>query len=221
MKLKNRIGEKHFTNEGLEIVITEYFGKDNVTIMYSDGFILKNIQYNRLISGKVKNYNFPSVKKIGYLGYGKFNPKDNKDSYFHWYAMITRCYCENYQKTRPRYKGCSVDERWHNFQIFTEWFNKNHVEDWQLDKDILVKGNKVYGPETCCFIPSIINSLFVKSNSIRGNYPIGVLKKGRRYRTSLKINQKVIHIGYFSTQTEAFFAYKKAKEKRIKDVAEQ
>ena len=45
---------------------------------------------------------------------------------------------------------------------------------YHLDKDILVKGNKVYSPETCCFVPQEINSLLVTSVRSRGDQPIGV-----------------------------------------------
>ena len=43
-----------------------------------------------------------------------------------------------------------------------------------LDKDILIKGNKIYSPQTCCFVPENLNSLITKNDSIRNNLPIGV-----------------------------------------------
>ena len=65
---------------------------------------------------------------------------------------------------------CSVYEGWHNFQNFAKWYEDNYYEieeeQMHLDKDILVKGNKVYSPDTCVFVPETINGLFVKSNAI-------------------------------------------------------
>ena len=96
------------------------------------------------------------------------------------------------------------------------------MEGWCLDKDILVKGNKVYSPETCCFVPNEINILFTKGNSCRGALPIGVRKrKNGKYLTQITKNSKNIHIGIFNTPEEAFQAYKVAKEDYIKKMADK
>lgn len=80
--------------------------------------------------------------------------------YSHWMSMLKRCYDTNHLKHYPTYEMCSVCEEWRQLSNFKEWFDKNYVEGWQLDKDILVKGNKEYSPETCCFVPQEINKLF-------------------------------------------------------------
>jgi hypothetical protein len=90
-----------------------------------------------------------------------------------------------------------------------------------LDKDILFKGNKIYSPETCVFVPSDINILFTKTNAKRGDFPIGVTynKKVGKYQSRCNVNSKLIHIDFFNTPEEAFFAYKIFKEKLIKHIA--
>ena len=92
-----------------------------------------------------------------------------------------------------------------------------------LDKDILVKGSKIYSPETCIFTPQFINTLFIKTNSKRGNFPIGVTYKKdiNKYLATVQIKKKHVHIGVFSNQEEAFHAYKQAKEQYIKKVADE
>lgn len=70
-----------------------------------------------------------------------------------WYGMFTRCYNPNYHAVEPTYKDACVCEEWWTASNFKKWFDENYVEGYQLDKDILVKGNKVYGPNTCCFVP--------------------------------------------------------------------
>ena len=89
-------------------------------------------------------------------------------------------------------------------------------EGFHLDKDILIKGNKIYSFKTCCFVPVEINSLLTKTNSKRGNLPIGVSKSGNKYKARLNSNL----LGTFDTSKEAFKVYKVAKEKHIKEVAE-
>ena len=79
--------------------------------------------------------------------------------------MLIRCYNKKDLEKNPTYKNTTVCIEWCNFQNFAQWFEKNYIDDWALDKDILVKGNKVYSPETCCFVPREINEVFKNSTS--------------------------------------------------------
>ena len=101
----------------------------------------------------------------------------------------------------------------------TKGFDKS---GFQLDKDILVKGNKLYSPDTCLFVPKEINTLLTHRRKDKGLYPVGVSYKPRinRYRAQISKFKKVIHLGCFITPEEAFQAYKTAKEAYIKEVAE-
>ena len=100
--------------------------------------------------------------------------------------MFRRCYNKEWQEKEPTYKGCKVCYEWIYFSNFKKWYKDNFykIEDEQmeLDKDILNKGNKIYSPKNCIFVPKIINCLFTKSNKIRGDLPIGVkLGKNNKY----------------------------------------
>ena len=147
--------------------------------------------------------------------------------YSAWKSMLVRCYSKKYQETGRTYKGCKVCEEWLVFSNFYEWATANGFrKGYHLDKDIISKGNKVYSPDTCCFVPIEINSLFTKNNSKRGNEPIGVKKRGKRYTAYcsfgiLQNNVKKKIIGTFDTQELAFAAYKKEKEAYIKEVAKK
>ena len=85
-----------------------------------------------------------------------------------------------------------------------------------------MKGNRVYSPETCCFVPNEINCLFIRNKRIRGELPIGVNKSGKRFsaRLSKGLDNRVF-LGSFKTETEAFLSYKKAKEMYLKELAEK
>ena len=218
MKKKNRVGEKNLTNEGYEIEIIEYFGKANCVIQFEDGNIMHNIEYGNIIKGTVKNPFNPSVFGIGYLGVGKYRAKDNSRitrEYTSWHNMLKRCYYDS----SLSYKDCSVDERWHNFQVFAEWHTNNYIEGFELDKDILIKGNKIYSPETCCFVPQEINKLLIRCDRTKKSLPMGVKKYYKEFQSRLNINGEYIHLGTFKTPEKAFKAYKKVKEKHIKEVA--
>ena len=82
------------------------------------------------------------------------------------------------------------------------------------------KGNKCYSPENCCFVPSDINTLFISRKHERGEYPIGVRIKEGHIIAQINYMGKKIHLGTFNTVEDAFKAYKIAKEKCIKEYAD-
>lgn len=145
---------------------------------------------------------------------------ENDRAYNYWNSMLRRCYSEYSLRLNPAYKGCSVCPEWHYLSNFKKWFDENYIEGYALDKDILVKGNKVYSPDTCCFVPQYINALLTNCKSKRGIYPIGVSKAGNGYSAQISYNKNKGYIGYFDTPEEAFNAYKQAKEAYIKEVAQ-
>jgi len=219
----DRTGEKFITNEGYEVEIVQYFGVYDCTIRFSDGTIICNMNFGNIKKGTVKNPNHKSVQGIGYFGIGEYKAhagnSENTTVYNVWRNMIIRCYNSKAQLKQPAYIGCSVHHDWHCFQNYAKWYYENKTEDWYVDKDILFKGNKVYSPETCCFVPNEINVLFTNSRKSRGEFPVGVQKYSRKFKVALSINGKHVYLGLFSTIEEAFQIYKTTKESHIKEVA--
>ncbi len=217
----NRVGEKYITKEGYEIEIVRYGNSHDCDVLFlNGGHIVSSKYYREIINGSIKNPFHKSVFGVGYFGQGRFSSDKNKNAYRTWINVLQRGYYQEYKLKNPSYKGCSVAEKWHNFQNFAKWFEENYVEGWHLDKDILVKGNKIYSPETCCFVPREINNLFIIYNRKRGNLPIGV-RKEVGYSARLNKKGKNIHLGTFTTIKEAFNAYKVAKEIYIKEMANE
>lgn len=142
-------------------------------------------------------------------------------SYKVWRSMIERCYSNKYQERQPTYVGCEVCNEWLYFSNFKKWFEENYVDGYALDKDILIKGNKVYSPQTCCFVPQEINKLLLKHDRKRGEYPIGIHKDRNNYVVLLSRYGKQEYLGTFKTPEEAFYVYKEAKEAHIKEVADE
>jgi len=226
----NRTGERYTTHQGYEVEIIEYFGALNCTILFDDSnkTILYNQQFSNIRKKSLLNPYHPSVYGIGYIGVGKYKSKCSDKitiTYDVWRGTIRRSYDKNHKEKYLTYINCSVVEEWHNFQNFAEWFEENYnpeiMKGWHLDKDILFKGNKIYSPETCCFVPQEINKLFIRSEKTRGQYPLGVKSKGKYFEARLNINGKAKHLGSFNTPEEAFKTYKTAKEQYIKEVADK
>lgn len=135
-----------------------------------------------------------------------------------WRGMMARCYQKAYQDRRPSYLGCSVIPEWHYFMTFREWMIQQDWEGKELDKDLLVPGNKVYGPQTCVFIDRNLNLFLTESNSTRGEWPIGVSyeKKYDKFRARVRDKNKSVHLGYFDTPEEAYSAWLTAKTELAK-----
>lgn len=153
-----------------------------------------------------------------------YNRKNTK-VYNLWKNMLMRCYSDKYQDKRPSYIGCSVCHEWHNFQTFASWAVVQAgygCEEFQLDKDLVSKGNKVYSPENCVFVPTAVNLFLINRRAQRGNCLVGVswYEKSQKYRASLSFGQGApTHLGYFNTEQEAFDTYKSAKELFAKELA--
>lgn len=163
---------------------------------------------------------------VGYDSRGIY-PKSiqgkNTKEYAVWHSIMSRCYNPKYLEKKPTYKGCEVCLEWHDFQNFAKWFSihGSYEKGFQIDKDLLCLGNKIYSPETTCFVPSAINNLVIDSGTIRGDTPIGVSFRNDSgsYKAQINISGKTKNIGSYSTAQEAHQAYVIAKEAYVKEVA--
>lgn len=150
------------------------------------------------------------------------NQDINTEIYYNiWHRMIRRCYSKASLKLKPTYSDCQVCLDWLHFSSFKKWCESNYINDYELDKDVLCKGNKIYRPDTCCFIPHKINVIFSRKKR-EENLPIGVHYhiRDKVYESSVNIYGKLKHLGTFNTPEAAFYAYKESKEKYIKEVAQ-
>jgi hypothetical protein len=223
--IRKRIGERYINYQNCEVVIVDYINCENCSVLFDNKFLVTGLQYGDIKRGQVKNPYSPSVFGVGYVGQGKHALSTGKKQtkvYNTWNSFIERSYDEKYHMRCPSYKDVTVCEEWHNFQNFAQWFYENYnpetMQGWQLDKDILIKGNKIYSPETCCFVPQEINTLFSKKQN---DLPTGVTKVKNKYRARIHKNGKYKCLGYFNTIKEAFQVYKITKEEWIKEIADK
>lgn len=231
----DRTGERSYNNFGSEMVIIEYRGTLDIDIYFPEyNWTFNGATYNSFKNGNVKCPYEPKVCGIGYIGEGKYRvSKNGKNTkvYDTWRDMLKRCYDEKHRGKNPSYIDCKVDKNWHNFQNFAKWYEDNYYEveseRMHLDKDILVKHNKVYSPDTCIFVPQTINLLFVKRDKSRGVSLIGTSPfKNGKYRVDCQMinpetgKSKNEYLGYYETQQKGFEVYKYYKERNIKRVAD-
>jgi len=222
-KMTNRVGEVSKNAYGSIMKITKYNNNTDIEVAFDNGFITHSY-YDDFIKGSISNPLDKTCYGKGIFGIGIYDSKNK--AYPIWRNIFERCYDEKTLKKYPTYIECSVCEEWHNFQNFAKWYNENYYniegQVMNIDKDILFKGNKIYSPEKCVFVPKEINVLFTKSNKRRGNCPIGVYlaRDGGRYIAQC-YDKKTIYLGIHSTPEEAFEVYKEYKEDVIKKIADK
>lgn len=148
--------------------------------------------------------------------------------YHLWMNMLQRAFDAKYKQHRPTYEDVTCCDEWLSFANFLEWLNKQveykgHPIGSALDKDIIVKGNKTYSPDVCCFVPQAVNSLLLDSGATRGEFPVGVCfdKCRSKFVAQMCCFGKMKYLGRYDTIEDAAFAYKTAKEAQIKIVATQ
>lgn len=140
-----------------------------------------------------------------------------------WRGMLNRCYNASCQEINPSYKGCTVCDEWLTFSAFKVWMIDQDWKGKQLDKDLLVIGNKIYSPEACVFVSQEVNKLFTNYEN-NSDLPVGVTRSSRsknKYQASCSKNKKRMHLGTFKTPELAFDAYKKFKYTLISEIAEK
>lgn len=132
-----------------------------------------------------------------------------------WREMINRCYSIKYQERNKTYIGCSVTDEWLTFSNFRAWMITQDWEGNQLDKDLLIGGNKIYSPEACVFVTPMVNSFTTDSGATRGKWLIGVAwyKRANKFQSkcSNPFTKKQEHLGYFTCEQEAHEAWLKRK----------
>lgn len=131
-----------------------------------------------------------------------------------WYSMIARCYSKRLQAKLLTYVGCWVCEEWLYFSNFKVWMEAQNWQGLQLDKDLVLRGNKLYSPDTCIFVSGVVNS-FISSDTTRNDLPVGVQQNkntGRFYSDCSMLGKGRKRLGTFATIEEAANAYTEFKK---------
>lgn len=141
-----------------------------------------------------------------------------------WKLMLKRVH------TDVAYLDCEVIACWLDYQNYAEFYYKDEYrqQGWCLDKDILIKDNRVYGPDTCCFVPNEINSYIANYKGIRDrqekDLPVGVspFKKQSLFRARVNdsISKKPI-VKYFKNIEDAAQAYRDMKRYQLMRLADK
>lgn len=221
------IGDKLTNNEGHTAEIVEINGRYLGIVFPENTDQVVQVEYGNVSTGGFANPFARSVFGQGYFGVGDFIAKKNgvhTPEYEDWHSMLRRCYDNSkYHKT---YVDVEVYEGWKCYQTFANWVTKQigfNNKGWHLDKDLLVRHNKLYGPETCVYLPPDING-FIKNKRLN-DLPLGVdlvnYSGVVMYRAQGREDGANINLGNHLTVTAAFNAYKQHKEALAKKLAQK
>ena len=229
----DRIGEIKTNHQGCTMEIIKYNHANNITVQFDNNpFNTVKTSYKSFKEGNIDNPLHPSVYGIGVIGNECpcMNGNEKLKEYRIWVGILERCVKGANTEKNASYEDCEVSEEFLYYPNFYRWIiSQENYEVWKntpgfaVDKDILCKGNRVYAPDKCCLVPNRINNLINPNKSRRGKYLIGTYKDDYGQYVAQCWNgllQKNIRLGKFNTEMEAFNAYKKYKEKLIKETAE-
>ena len=222
---KDCVGKVFQSLNSGDFKILKYNGSKNVEIQFLGTGFETVVQLGDIKSGSIKDPYTPSVYGVGIVG-TKYPISEGgvlTKEYELWTGMLERCYSNSFKKKQPTYESCEVSDNFKSYEYFYEWYHKQigfDNEGWHLDKDLLMKSNKIYSEYYCVFIPQDVNKVLTKSTASRGEHLIGVYwhKKGKAFVARVNKNKgKQEYLGLFKTEIEAFNAYKTAKEAFIKE----
>lgn len=170
------VGSVYSTNSGY-LMVTEYVNAKKVEIEFITTGFKKIVSAKQIYTGEVKDPFIPKVQGRGYFGIGPYEPKKQPQFYSVWAGMIRRVYSKS-----PGYEDASVCKEWLNFQTFAVWMKPRYQEGYQLDKDILVEGNKEYHPDKCMFVSPTVNTFAARIGHRKGSdLPPMIIKNSVNY----------------------------------------
>ena len=207
---------KCFNNQGELMIIVNENGSMDIDVLFPKyNWVSKHNQMSNFKKGVLRCPYSKTICNKGYIGEGVHKTWENGEktkAYRCWTQMLTRCYNEKSKAKRSTYMDCEVCDEWLNFQNFAQWYSEHYYEvdndKMCLDKDIVVKKNKIYLPQTCIFVPNRINVFFLNNAKNRNDLPLGLY-----YRNGKTITSRVT--GRKTTVEEGFLLYKRHKEEEL------
>ena len=213
-----KVSEKFNTRNHGIVTVLDYIDCSNVLIKFENSGAIKTVRADHLRCGNIKDQTQPTVYGVGVVGENFDKGESHSLTYNTWNGMLQRCYDPKLKQRRKTYERCFVDTVFLDYEYFKEWCHNQKGfgnKGWNLDKDILSNEVKVYSPDTCCFIPPEINSMFAGFSSERKKH-IGVFENnsGNFYVRTL-INGVKKSLGTFPTKDEAEKVHKAEKRRKI------
>lgn len=221
LKKEDFIGKVFENSLGLEFEIIDLKSYYDVSVGFKVSGFTTTARLDHIKRGTVRDRFNRENFGVGYLG-SMDGVVDHQRLRSKWGGMLNRCYNHKYHERKPTYRDCSVSEYFQNFTNFYYWANAQvgfDIVGWELDKDILIRGNKIYSEDTCVFVPREINTLIFNSD---GKFS-GVRFDNNSKKWQVRVNKLGVSLsfGYYEDKDTAMKLYAREKENVIREVAEK
>ena len=133
--------------------------------------------------------------------------------YVAWWSMLNRC-SKGISDKYPTYLGVHCSDDFKSCSNFAKWGKDKYQQNYVLDKDLLLRGNKLYSRDTSLFIPQEVNKFLITRTLHRSNSGLlGVSWHTRDlvFNSNISINGKQTSLGYFADKLDAHRSWQQAK----------
>jgi len=189
---RERLGEERLNKQGCSMKIVEYNKSSDIVVEFQDKRQARiKSTYREFTNGSIKNPYHPTIYGVGMRG-NKYPARPNGKvcrEYYTWRNMLYKCYDDEYKEKYQTHFNAVCCEEWLCFENFYEWIHKqSNAENflkgnnWILNRNIIVKDNDIYSPETCCLVPQNVNRLFMEQDLNIEDSSEAVLQKYKEYR---------------------------------------
>ena len=217
-----KVGSFYETKTCGRIRILDYADSKNILVQFENTGEVYSTAKSSIMSGHVSDKTYPTICGVGFVGRGTFKTSEDRkpsQAYSVWTKILKRCY-NTTEHGKPSYEGCSVAKEWHNFQNFANWYYKCHIQGWQIDKDLILFGNKEYCKEYCSFVPAEINSFFPRQFAQKSLPGVSPTSSGK-FMAQVGRDGGKIYSKVFERAEDAYLEYCKMKDEDARRLAEK
>lgn len=229
MNSKIEVGQKLPSKNYGEFEVVKYVTANEIYVKFMRTGYVSKVCASNIRKGLVRDNLAKTVHGVGCFGDGPYKARLPNNGpctkqYATWNGMMFRCYGDSRNEAILRnYGDCTVCEDWHNFQNFAAWCDTQPEMNFassSIDKDIRSKGNRVYSPTTCCFVPQYINTAItgIKHQNMTGK--AGVWKFKDSYISEVTLFGAKANLGVFPTAEQASYVRDKIKAAYISALAD-
>lgn len=208
-KVSMIVGDIFTSKHGGDFEVIEYNSSKDVVVMFLDEDQAEvRCQAYAIRLGTIKNPYTRGINGVGYVGVGPYK-SNSLVAKRHW-GLFHRSTSES------AYEGYAVDVSFHSRQDFGAWFTAYGDPTWEVDKDLLNIGNKVYGVDTCVLLPKELNLALAIQPSPHSGLPHGVKVN---HKGGFDANHAGRYLGHHKSPAVLFLLYKYVKESNLRDLA--